>query len=207
GVLNDEESSMQIQVYSDNRIENSSKLVEWASGAAQAKLQRFDQELTRVTLHITDENGEKAGAQDKRCQIEARARGLQPISVTHKSDTIRIAVDGALDKLHAALTSQLGKLRDRRAATTAADPGEGARQEALMDEDYGGEPEYDQKPSPAHPSAGMGAPTSWPGAAALACSLGQFDSEECKMANIIITGANRGIGLALVKTYLLGGDR
>src|SRR5690554_6441355 len=28
GVLNDEESSMQIQVYSDNRIENSSKLVE-----------------------------------------------------------------------------------------------------------------------------------------------------------------------------------
>lgn len=27
------------------------------------------------------------------------------------------------------------------------------------------------------------------------------------MANIIITGANRGIGLALVKTYLLGGDR
>ena len=91
---------MQIQVYSDNRIENSSKLVEWASGAAQAKLQRFDQELTRVTLHITDENGEKAGAQDKRCQIEARARGLQPISVTHKSDTIRIAVDGALDKLH-----------------------------------------------------------------------------------------------------------
>lgn len=135
---------MQIQVYSDNRIENSSKLVEWASGAAQAKLQRFDQELTRVTLHITDENGEKAGAQDKRCQIEARARGLQPISVTHKSDTIRIAVDGALDKLHAALTSQLGKLRDRRAATTAADPGEGARQEALMEEDYGGETESDQ---------------------------------------------------------------
>lgn len=27
------------------------------------------------------------------------------------------------------------------------------------------------------------------------------------MANIIITGANRGIGLALVETYLLGGDR
>ncbi len=27
------------------------------------------------------------------------------------------------------------------------------------------------------------------------------------MANIIITGANRGIGLALVKTYLLGGNR
>src|SRR5690606_35507695 len=35
----------------------------------------------------------------------------------------------------------------------------------------------------------------------------QFDSEECKMANIISTGTNRGIGLALVETYLQGGNR
>lgn len=129
---------MQIQVYSDNRIENSSKLVEWAENAVSSKLQRFDENLTRVTVHINDENGEKAGAQDKRCQIEARARGLQPISVTHKSDSVRLSVDGALDKLHAALTSQLGKLRDKRPAAAAA-PAESsaANQDALMEEDYG----------------------------------------------------------------------
>lgn len=127
---------MQIQVYADNRIDNSSKLVEWANGAVAGKLQRFDEELTRVAVHITDENGEKAGAQDKRCQIEARARGLQPISVTHKSDSLRPAVEGALDKLHAALTSQLGKLRAKRPAASAA-AGSGDRQDALMEEDYG----------------------------------------------------------------------
>ena len=135
---------MQIQVYSDNRIENSTKLVEWANNAVSSKLQRFDENLTRVTVHINDENGVKAGAQDKRCQIEARARGLQPISVTHKSESVRLSVDGALDKLHAALTTQLGKLRSKRPVNTAtvmADPG---RQDALLEEDYD-EQEFDEQ--------------------------------------------------------------
>ena len=128
---------MQIQVYSDNRIENSTKLVEWANNAVSNKLQRFDENLTRVTVHINDENGVKAGAQDKRCQIEARARGLQPISVTHKSESVRLSVDGALVKLYAALTSQLCKLRSKRPVNTAipatADPD---RQDALLEADY-----------------------------------------------------------------------
>ena len=128
---------MQIQVYSDNRIENSTKLVEWTNEAVSKKLQRFDEDLTRVTVHINDENGVKAGADDKRCQIEARARGLQPISVTHKSESVRLSVDGALDKLHAALSSQLGKLRSKRPVNTAipatADPD---HQDALLEEDF-----------------------------------------------------------------------
>ena len=128
---------MQIQVYSDNRIENSTKLVEWTNSAVAKKLQRFDENLTRVTVHINDENGVKAGADDKRCQIEARARGLQPISVTHKSESVRLAVDGALDKLHAALTSQLGKLRNKRPTSTAApataDPD---HQDELLEADF-----------------------------------------------------------------------
>lgn len=126
---------MQIQVHSDNRIENSAKMVEWAQRTVAEKLARFDEHLTRVTVHINDENGEKAGAQDKRCQIEGRAKGLQPISVTQKSDNLHMAVEGALDKLHTALASQLGKLRNKRPATTAA-PASTARQDALLKEDY-----------------------------------------------------------------------
>lgn len=135
---------MQIQVHSDNRIENSSKMVEWANGAVASKLQRFDEELTRVTVHINDENGVKAGAQDKRCQIEARARGLAPISVTHKSDSVRLSVEGALDKLHAALTSQLGKLRNKRPASTAPAVADPDRQDALLEEDFDDEQQDEQ---------------------------------------------------------------
>ncbi len=127
---------MQIQIHSDNHIENSDKMVEWAKQAISSKLQRFDENLTRITVHVNDENGVKAGAHDKRCQIEARPKGLAPISVTHKSESVRLAVDGALDKLHAALTTQLGKQRSKRPAAAAPVGGEAARQDALLDEDF-----------------------------------------------------------------------
>lgn len=127
---------MQIQIYSDNHIENSGKMVEWANQAITAKLQRFDENLTRITVHVNDENGLKAGAHDKRCQIEARPKGLAPISVTHKSESVRTAIEGALDKVHAALTTQLGKQRNKRPAAATPLAGATARQDALLDEDF-----------------------------------------------------------------------
>ena len=58
----------------------------------------------------------------------------------------RLAVDGALDKMHSALGSQLGKLRGKRAAAPVdapptADPD---RQDELMEEDYGPDSEDNQ---------------------------------------------------------------
>ncbi|WP_313086212.1 HPF/RaiA family ribosome-associated protein [Pseudomonas sp.] len=130
---------MQIQVHSDNHIEGSARLVEWVSGTVADKLDRFDDEVTRVVVHLNDENGIKAGAHDKRCQIEARPKGQQPVSVTHKAATLEQAVDGAIDKLNNALTHQFGKLRSKRA--TAPVPAEGETLEvegrdALLEADY-----------------------------------------------------------------------
>ncbi|MGE4407801.1 HPF/RaiA family ribosome-associated protein [Pseudomonas sp.] len=127
---------MQIQVHSDNHIEGSARLVDWVSASVASKLERFDDELTRVVVHLNDENGEKAGAHDKRCQIEARPKGLQPISVTHKAESLELALDGAVDKLENALNHQFGKLRSKR---TVAQPlaGSGAAgQDALLEEDF-----------------------------------------------------------------------
>lgn len=106
---------MQIQVHSDKHVEGSARLAEWVSSTITTKIGRFDEELTRVVVHITDQNAEKAGRDDKRCQIEARPKGQPPISVTHKADSVNAAVDGAVDKLNASLTSLFGKLRSKRA--------------------------------------------------------------------------------------------
>ena len=76
---------------------------------------RFDDELTRIVVHLHDDNGAKAGAHDKRCQIEARPKGLQPLSVTHKAESLEQAIDGSIEKLHHALDHQFGKLRSKRA--------------------------------------------------------------------------------------------
>ena len=128
---------MQIQVHSDNHIEGSARLVDWVSASVASKLERFDDELTRIVVHLNDENGEKAGAHDKRCQIEARPKGQQPISVTHKAESLELAIDGAIDKLGNALNHHFGKLRSKRAVTQAQENEGGAgMQDALLEEDF-----------------------------------------------------------------------
>jgi len=104
---------MQIQVHSDNHIEGSARLADWVSASVAGKLDRYDDELTRVVVHLNDENGDKAGAHDKRCQIEARPKGHQAVSVTHKAESLQLAVDGAADKMQHALESLMGKLDTR----------------------------------------------------------------------------------------------
>ena len=128
---------MQIQVHSDNHIEGSARLVEWVSDSVASKLARVDDELTRIVVHLHDDNGAKAGAQDKRCQIEARPKGLQPLSVTHKSETLEQAIDGAIEKMHHALDHQFGKLRSKRATPLQADEtGDIPARDALLEEDF-----------------------------------------------------------------------
>ncbi len=128
---------MQIQVHSDNHIEGSARLADWVSASVAGKLDRYDDELTRVVVHLNDENGDKAGAHDKRCQIEARPKGLQPISVTHKAESLELAIDGAVDKLSNALAHQFGKLRSKRAgAQPQMIDGTVAGRDALLEEDF-----------------------------------------------------------------------
>src|SRR5471030_2320288 len=86
---------MQIQVNSDNHIQSSIRLEEWVRTTIESTLERYEEDLTRVEVHLRDENGDKPGPHDMRCQLEARPKGHQPISVTHKADTLEQAIDGA----------------------------------------------------------------------------------------------------------------
>jgi len=107
---------MHVQVNS-NHIEGSARLHEWVSSVVSGQLDRFDEHLTRVEVHLTDENGQKAGSDDKRCQIEARPKGHQALSVTHKAATLDLAVDGATEKMRHALSNLFGKLESRVLST------------------------------------------------------------------------------------------
>ena len=129
---------MQIQVHSDNHIEGSARLAEWVSDSVASKLDRFEEDLTRVVVHLNDENGIKAGASDKRCQIEARPKGLQPVSVTHKAESLEFAIEGAIEKLSHALSHQFGKSRNKRVVNYPVDGQTEAveGQDALLEEDF-----------------------------------------------------------------------
>lgn len=102
---------MIIQVQTDNHIEGGSDLLRRIETEVGISLDRFAGRITRVQVHLSDDNGtKKGGADDKRCVLEARLAGLQPLAVSHQAATVAQAVDGAVDKLTRSLDATLGKL-------------------------------------------------------------------------------------------------
>jgi ribosome-associated translation inhibitor RaiA len=105
---------MLIQVNTDNHIESGDELVAQVSSDLDQALKRFAAQITRVEVHLHDENADKSGARDKRCVIEARIRGLEPLAVSHSGPTVPVAVNGATDKMVRSLDRTFSKLRNAR---------------------------------------------------------------------------------------------
>ncbi len=76
------------------------------------ELSRFSEQITRVEVHFSDQNGNKSGSHDKKCLLEARLKTIQPLVVTDKSSTYDLALNGAIDKLKTTIESVLGKLQN-----------------------------------------------------------------------------------------------
>ena len=76
------------------------------------ELNRFSENITRLEVHLSDENGGKEGLNDKRCMLEARLEGRQPIAVTANAATYELSVAAAIDKLKNSLDTIVGRLRN-----------------------------------------------------------------------------------------------
>ena len=110
---------MQIQINTDHNIQGREALVERLTGVVGHALRRVADHITRVEVHLSIESGGKGGQSDKRCTMEARLEGLQPVAASDHAGTIDQAIAGASDKLLRAIDGVFGKLRDKshRAAT------------------------------------------------------------------------------------------
>ena len=113
---------MQIQVNTDHTIEGHEAVADQIRGVVETALNRVSDHITRVEVHLSDENGDKGGANDKRCMLEARLEGRQPIAVTQHSATLEQAVDWAADKLVRLIESTLGRRHDRESRRTDPRP-------------------------------------------------------------------------------------
>ena len=98
---------MQVQVNTDNHIEGREELAAHVRATVSDSLSRFSDRITRLEIHLSDEDGDKDGENDKRCMIEARLKGRQPTAVTYNAASLHEAVDGAADKLKRSLESTL----------------------------------------------------------------------------------------------------
>jgi ribosome-associated translation inhibitor RaiA len=109
---------MHIQVNTDRHVEGKEEVIRQIEAVVADALGRFDAWVSRVEVHLSDENGRtKSGDNDKRCVVEARPAGLQPISASHQGATLQQAVSGAARKLARLLDSTAGRLGDPRGRT------------------------------------------------------------------------------------------
>jgi ribosomal subunit interface protein len=102
---------MTVQINSDNNITGTEGLSNFVESTIAETLKRFDNYITRVEVHLNDENGDKNGINDKRCMLEARLEGMQPVAVTGHGNTIQEALKSALSKLKSSLNTTLGRLQ------------------------------------------------------------------------------------------------
>lgn len=108
---------MKIQLNTDAHIHGTEALAAQVSAAVTQALERFSAHISRVEVHLSDENGGKSGPHDQRCMLEARLEGRQPLAVTDQAATLEQAVQGAAQKLAHLLDSTLGRLHDHREKT------------------------------------------------------------------------------------------
>ena len=104
---------MKIQINTDNHITGYETLVTQAEATITSALGDLAKHVTRVEVHLSDENGEKTGGRDKRCLMEARLEGHQPIAVTDGSDSLDGAITGPAAKLKRSLDHTLARLNGR----------------------------------------------------------------------------------------------
>lgn len=101
---------MQIQINADRSIVRSENLTATAEGYIEDAVRHFRDQITRVEVHLKDENSQKSGPNDKRCMMEARITGHPPLAVADEGESMVVAMAGAAEKLKSALGHLLGRL-------------------------------------------------------------------------------------------------
>ncbi|OFY89693.1 MAG: ribosomal subunit interface protein [Bacteroidetes bacterium RIFCSPLOWO2_12_FULL_31_6] len=101
---------MKIQFNTDHNIEGGNRVSDYFSKFIKEELHRFQTQITRIEVHLSDEDSHKNGQDDKKCMLEARLKNLQPIAVINMGNTNEEAIKGAVRKLKTSLDTISGRL-------------------------------------------------------------------------------------------------
>ena len=106
-------SEIQVQFTSGHHIHGTQDLQDYVQSMVKGALEHVHWKITRVNVHMQDQNAGKGGV-DKKCTVEARLAEHQPIAVTHEGENFEQALSGALDKMARALEHTVGRLHDKK---------------------------------------------------------------------------------------------
>jgi len=102
---------MTIQFNTDKTINGDERNQDFFTSQIAEELDLYQSHVTRIEVHLSDENGDKGGMNHIRCLLEARLEGKQPIVVSDQADTVELAVSGAIDKLKNSLKTIFGRIQ------------------------------------------------------------------------------------------------
>lgn len=101
---------MLVQFNTDDHVDGSAEVEAEIVERVSHILSHFEKHLTRLEIHLTDENsGAKGGSADIRCTLEARVTAMDPVVVSHDAGHPNQAADGAARRMRSALDRALGK--------------------------------------------------------------------------------------------------
>lgn len=109
---------MKIQINTDTNIKGGAELAEWAEAQVASALDRFEDRLTRIEVHLGNESAGRKTGDDFRCLLEARAANMEPVAVTHHAETLPEAFHGATDKLESLLSDKFERLEGHASRDT-----------------------------------------------------------------------------------------
>jgi hypothetical protein len=102
---------MNIQINTDKNLTIHADYQNQITEQLTTALARFENHISSVQVHLTDENGSKDGLNDKKCVLEARVDGRPPLIGSNLGETYDLALAGAIAKLKNALTTIDGKMK------------------------------------------------------------------------------------------------
>ena len=103
---------MKIQINTDKTISGAERQQDYYTVLLQEELEKYQSQITRIEVHLSDENGKKEGRNDILCLLEARVEGRQPMVVSCQDDSVELAFSGAIDKLKASLKTIIGRIQN-----------------------------------------------------------------------------------------------
>ncbi len=105
---------MQFQFNSRSNVDGDVDMAANVEDIVRTRLNRIQDRITRVEVHIGDMIGGRAGSGDMQCVIELRPIGMAPISASDQAPDISQAVSGAADKALVIFDRQIGKRTDKK---------------------------------------------------------------------------------------------
>ena len=101
---------MTIQFNTDRNVTGNEAVTEPFIALISEELNRFSHQISRIEAHLSDEDGNNDSENDKRCLLEARLDGMEPIAVSNVANTNEQAVGGAVKKMKTLLDKTLSRL-------------------------------------------------------------------------------------------------